>query len=121
MPITYDWDYLVQAYTSMYEQAKNADSENERSFAEHASGMLRLIPLIRDLPEFKNFVLDMSLGKLVCKSQSSGARVYLACKRDFTYVMQIYESHTGYSETKEFSLEQIVTSLQQVLKELSNK
>jgi hypothetical protein len=120
MPITYTWDYLIGAYTSLFEQTKNSENEGTRSYANHALGMLSLIPQIRDFPEFKEFELDMSLTKLVCISKSTRARVYLACEDNFVY-METYQSESGHSGMNKFNLEQFLALLPQVLKQLSGQ
>jgi hypothetical protein len=119
MSINYNWDYVTRAYTSMYKETENSDNVVTRAFADHALGMLKLIPLIRDIPELSNLSLDMSLGKLVLGVKSHNSSIYLSCNKNYIYIIQTYTGGIGFSETEEFDLEQIVPALQQVLKAIT--
>jgi hypothetical protein len=115
MPIVYTWEGITHAYEKMYEQMKDAENETGRNYASHAEGMLKLIPRIRNLPEFKNFDLDMSMGHLRCKSKSGAGWVWLAYAPGL-YGMEIYEKEAGYSGVKGYDSEQIIPALQAELR-----
>lgn len=120
MPVIYNWDTITEMYKTMYEQTKDSELGIQRMYANHALGMLRLIPQIRDFPEFKDFRLDMSLGKLMCISNVTDARAYLACEDDFVY-METYEKQSGYAGMNKLSLEEFIVLLPQVLQQLSTQ
>lgn len=120
MSITYNWDSILQGYEAMRDQTTNLESEIKKDYSSHAIGMLELIPYIREYPEFKNFDLTLSLGKLVCISKSNGARLYVAYGRDPVYHLQTYDKKSGYSDVKEYDLKQTISVLPGLLKELAS-
>jgi hypothetical protein len=122
MSIHYDWNYFEKAYTAMYEETKNMENTTANLYADHALGMLKLIPLIRNIPEFSKLSLDASMGRLMLKSSQPKIKIILSSAKsgnDFVYYAEIYHSQSYSSEPKKFSLEEIVPALQQVLKAIT--
>src|SRR5438105_5022311 len=110
MPIIYDWDFIVRGYEAMFEQCKNAQGEHTRNYAIYAQAMLKLIPLIRVLPELENFRLDMSMGRLMLWSKSDSSRLLIGYGNS-TYVVHLRRSTQGSEISSRFDSEQIIAGL----------
>jgi hypothetical protein len=114
----YTWDSIILGYESMYKTTKDSENEGTRSFADHAMGMLSLIPRIQHFDEFRDIELNLSLGALVCSSKTKKGGIRISCKKNFIYVLHIYEN--GIVESKELNSSEVVAALHEHLKRITS-
>ncbi len=121
MGITYNWDTVTQAFEGMYRSTKNGENQIQKDYSHHASGMLKLIPQIRDFPEFAKFDLNISMGILVCASKSSKGGLRISCGENLIYHLEIYDPQQGYLGIKKLDAEQVIPELKQLLTQIANE